>query len=453
MVRSCEPVLLVCNGAPYIDVVTTYVDDMLGSDPTKGCGEFLVPALLEQERRRRIPCTAFRRNKRRLIRPMLALGVLATWACAPGDPPPRPGHDVRIAIVAAGLVVPWSIAVAPGGRLFVAERPGRIRTVVNDSLVNTPWAVVPAFDGTGHNWETGLMGLALDPDFSSRPFVYVCYTAQTSASTLVNRVARLRERDHRGEELTILLDDIPAGTYHNGCRVKVGPDRKLYVTTGDAYLKAPAQDVASLAGKVLRLNLDGSIPTDNPTPGSPVWSLGHRNPQGVAWDPRTGVGVLTEHGDSITDEINVLERGANYGWPDVQGRAGDPRFKDPALVFHVAPTGAIFLPESAPSAVHQMLITTLSGRLIRLAVDGTKVSVTDDSVLVGYGRLRDVAAGPDGSVYVATSNRDGRGHPRRGDDRILRVWLRGAPSGAVAHGSTHADIGLRHMKSPRSQLE
>jgi glucose/arabinose dehydrogenase len=357
------------------------------------------------------------------MRPRSLVTLLAVWGCAAGDPPPRPGHDFRIAIVAKGLVVPWSIALAPDGRLFVAERPGRIRVVVNDSLVNAPWATIPAFDGTGRNWETGLMGLALDPDFPATPFVYVCYTQQL-ASAMVNRVARLRERDGRGGEVTILLDGIPAGTYHNGCRVKVGPDRKLYVTTGDAYLKAPAQDMASLAGKVLRLNLDGSIPADNPTPGSAVWSLGHRNPQGIAWDPQSGIAFLTEHGDTNIDEINVLERGANYGWPDVRGNAGDPRFKDPALVYHVAPTGATFLADSAAGDVHQMLITSLSGRLIRLAVRGTTVSVADDSVLVGYGRLRDVAAGPDGSVYVATSNRDGRGKPLRGDDRILRIWLR-----------------------------
>lgn len=350
----------------------------------------------------------------------LAVSALTALTCA-GDPAPRPGHDFRIDVVAKGLVIPWSIAVAPDGRLFVAERPGRIRVVVHDTLVDEPWATVPAFDGTARNTETGLMGLALDPDFPASPYVYVCYTQRGDGSTIVNRVARLREHDGRGDEPTILLDGIPAGNYHNGCRVKVGPDKKLYVTTGDAYLKIPAQNISSLAGKVLRLNLDGSIPADNPTPGSPVWSLGHRNPQGIAWDRQSGIAYVTEHGDSVLDEINVIERGANYGWPNVQGRAGDPRYKDPSLVFHVAPTGAMFL---ADSGVHEMLIATLRGRLIRLVVDSERVTVADDSVLAGYGRLRDVAPGPDGSVYVSTSNRDGRGRPRRGDDRILRVHLR-----------------------------
>lgn len=341
--------------------------------------------------------------------------------CAPTpDPPQRNG--VRVTVVASGLVVPWSIAPSRDGRIFVAERPGRIRVIANDSLLDTPWATVPAFDGTPGNMEAGLMGLALHPDFPSTPYIYVCYTAHGDGPALVNRVARLREKNGRGEEPTVLLDGIPAGNYHNGCRVKVGPDRKLYVTTGDAYLKLPAQNVSSLAGKVLRLELDGSIPADNPVPGSPVWSLGHRNPQGIAWDPRSGIAYLTEHGDSVFDEINVLERGANYGWPEVQSQAGDSRYKDPALVFHVAPTGAAFVTDSSD---HGMLITTLRGRLIRLDVDGSRVTVADDSVLVGYGRLRDVAPGPDGSVYVSTSNRDGRGNPRRGDDRILRVYLHG----------------------------
>lgn len=359
------------------------------------------------------------------MRTTLALAASAmTIGCGASDPAPRAGHDFRIDVVAKGLEVPWSIAVARDGRLFVAERPGRIRVIVNDSLVDAPWATVPAFDGTQWNRESGLMGLALHPDFPESPYVYVCYTERTPSSAFVNRVARLREDDHHGSELKVLVDGIPAGDYHNGCRVKVGPDRKLYVTTGDAYLKAPAQEMSSLAGKVLRLELDGSIPADNPVRGSPVWSLGHRNPQGIAWDPSTGRAYLTDHGDGVIDEINVLERGANYGWPNAQGKAGDPRYKDAALVFHVAPTGAVFLPSTASSGVHDMLITSLTGRLIRLAISDTDVSVADDSVLVGYGRLRDVALGPDGSVYVSTSNRDRRGRPHSGDDRILRVWLR-----------------------------
>jgi glucose/arabinose dehydrogenase len=238
----------------------------------------------------------------------------------------------------------------------------------------------------------------------------------------VNRVTRFRERDGRGVGPETLLDGIPAGNYHNGCRVKIGPDRKLYVTTGDAYLREPSQDKTSLAGKVLRLELDGSIPSDNPIAGSPVFTMGHRNPQGITWDPRTRVGYVIEHGTAVGGEVNVLERGANYGWPDVEGVAKNPKYKDPVFVFHAAPADALVLADST------MLVATLTGRLIKLHVNGATVSVVDDSLLVGYGRLRDIAPGPNGSVYISTSNRDRRGKPHRGDDRVLRVFV---PSGGA----------------------
>jgi glucose/arabinose dehydrogenase len=355
----------------------------------------------------------------------VALAALFTPACGP-DPSPPQRNGLRVEVIASHLVVPWSLAVAPDGRVFVAERPGRIRVIVRDTLATDIWATIPVVDGTPHNWETGLMGLALHPEFARNPYVFVCYTARTSDG-FVNRVARLRERDGHGDSLSVLVDEIPAGWYHNGCRVKVGPDEKLYVTTGDAYRELPAQNESSLAGKVLRLNLDGSIPSDNPIPGSPMWSLGHRNPQGIAWNPETGTAYLTEHGSGVDDEINVLRRGGNYGWPNARGQAADPRYTDPAFVFHRAPTGAMFIPGGAVGDRWDMLVATLSGHLMRFSVAGNALSLLDDSVLVGYGRLRDVAAGPHGSVYVSTSNRDGRGRPRRGDDRILRIWMNAAP--------------------------
>jgi glucose/arabinose dehydrogenase len=352
----------------------------------------------------------------------LMAGMFAL-ACGPNPSPPQ-RNGRRVEVIASNLVVPWSLAIAPDERVFVAERPGRIRVIRHDTLANDVWATIPVVDGTPHNWETGLMGLALHPDFARNPYVFVCYTVPTTTG-FVNRVARLRERDGHGDSLSILVDDIPAGWYHNGCRVKVGPDEKLYVTTGDSYRELPAQNQSSLAGKVLRLNLDGSVPSDNPIAGSPVWSLGHRNPQGIAWNPATGTAYLTEHGSGIDDEINVLRRGANYGWPDARGQAADPRFVDPAFVFHRAPTGATFIPRGAADNRWDMLVTTLSGYLMRFSVDGQAVSLADDSVLVGYGRLRDVVVGPRGSVYVSTSNRDGRARPRRGDDRVLRIWMNG----------------------------
>ena len=352
-----------------------------------------------------------------------AAAMLAIAACS--ETPPRNPDVDRVDVVASGLVIPWSLALAPDGRLFVAERPGRIRVVSRDSLEREPWATLHVVDQTDRGWETGLMGLALDPQFAESPYVYVCYTGYTPDHSPVNRVARLREVEGRGTDMQTLVDSIPAGPYHNGCRVKFGPDGKLYVTTGDAYKNAPAQDSASLAGKVLRINADGSIPPDNPFPRSPVWSLGHRNPQGIDWDPRTHIAVITEHGSDLIDEINVLQRGGNYGWPDARGRAGYTRFVDPALVFHVAPAGAAFVASRGAGDTSRMVVATLGGeRLLQLAVSGHDVRLERDSVVVGYGRLRDVIASPDGSIYVAVSNRDNRGRPRHGDDRVLHIWLR-----------------------------
>lgn len=353
----------------------------------------------------------------------LASAAFVSLACGP-DPSPPQRNGLRVEVIATNLSVPWSLAIAPDGRVFVAERPGRIRVIVHDTLAKDIWATIPVVDGTPHNWETGLMGLALHPDFARNPYVFVCYTTASSHG-FINRVARLRERDGHGDSLSVLVDEIPAGWYHNGCRVKIGPDEKLYITTGDSYRELPAQNESSLAGKVLRLNLDGSIPSDNPIPRSPVWSLGHRNPQGITWNPETGIAYLTEHGSGVDDEINMLRRGGNYGWPNARGQAADPRYRDPAFVFHRAPTGATFIP-GAFVGRSDMLVASLSGHLMRFSVAGDAVSLLDDSVLVGYGRLRDVAIGPHGSVYVSTSNRDGRGHPRRGDDRILRIWMNGA---------------------------
>jgi glucose/arabinose dehydrogenase len=340
------------------------------------------------------------------------------------DPPDLPG--VSVEVVATGLVTPWSIALAADGRIFVSERPGRIRVVMHDSLRDAPWSTLDVAERG--NVEMGLMGIVLDPNFPKQPYLYACYTVRTASATPINRVVRITDVGGQGADAKTLIDWIPAGMYHDGCRLSIGPDGKLYVTTGDAYEKAHAQDSSSLAGKVLRVELDGSIPNDNPVAGSRVWTMGHRNPQGIAWDPRTGLGVLTEHGDGTIDEINVLERGANYGWPIVQGRAGNANFVDPSLVFHVAPTGAAFMPTLNGGDTSRMLITALSGRLIELAVAGRSVTVMRDSVLFGYGRLRDVAVAHDSSIYVVTSNRDGRGKPRRGDDKLLHLHLRRAAS-------------------------
>jgi glucose/arabinose dehydrogenase len=356
------------------------------------------------------------------IRAILTASLTLLSACAGSRPAARdaaPALEPRP--VATGLQVPWSLAFAPDGRLFVTERPGRIRIVERDSLRAEPWATIPVHA----NEEAGLMGIAIDPEFARNGRVYVCYTAP-AGNAGTNRIAVLTEEGGKGGAPRVLVDGIPAGSFHDGCRLGFGPDGKLYATTGDAYLRETAQSLGSLAGKVLRLNADGSVPADNPFPGSYVWTYGHRNPQGLAWHP-DGRLLATEHGTGGdgNNELNVIEKGWNYGWPDAIGYTTDPRLAGPILVNGDAPAGATFVTSDRyPALRGGLLIAALSSqRLYRVAFqpDSTLTVAGTETVLYGLGRIRDVVQGPDGFLYVATSNRDGRGQPGPDDDRVLRL--------------------------------
>jgi len=210
-----------------------------------------------------------------------------------------------------------------------------------------------------------------------------------------------------------ILDGIPAARVHNGGRIAFGPDGKLYATTGDAGDTSTAQDRDSLAGKILRLEPDGSVPADNPFPDSPIYSYGHRNPQGIAWDA-DGTLYASEFGQNTWDELNVIEPGANYGWPEVEGVAGDGRFVDPVQQFRPADAS----PSGMAVAGGAVYIAGLRGeRLIEVPLSDAGES---DTATDGYGRLRDVIVAPDGALWVLTNNTDGRGRPGSEDDRILR---------------------------------
>ena len=277
--------------------------------------------------------TSKRKNRRGALRLALAAplaAVVVACGAAGEGASDGPGGDARsvdgleVETLAEGLDTPWEVAFAPDGRVLVTERPGRIRVLEDDELREEPYAELPA-EETG---EGGQLGLTFDPNFDDNGRMYAYYTAAGDGGP-VNRVVRLVEEDGEVREDGILLE-APAASIHNGGRVAVGPDGKLYVTLGDVAEVGLAQDRGALAGKIARLELDGSVPDDNPFPGSPVFSYGHRNPQGLAWDDEGNL-YAPEHGASGHDELNLIEAGENYGWPEVEGEGGEPEFADPLL--------------------------------------------------------------------------------------------------------------------------
>jgi len=331
-------------------------------------------------------------------------------------------YQVTVETVAEDLEVPWSIAFAPDGRIFVTERVGKLRVIESGELNPQPIKTLDAGRGEG-----GLLGIALDPNFAENHYLYLYYTYSDFLSTY-NKVVRYTENDNKLSDEMILLDKIPGAAFHDGGRIKFGPDGKLYITTGDAGNTNLAQDLNSLAGKILRINRDGSIPADNPFPNSQVFSYGHRNPQGLDWHPTSKILVSSEHGSSAHDEINIVKAGKNYGWPIIIGDEKGPEFVNPIL--HTgdetwAPSGSSFYnSDNIPEWNGKYFIAALRGnhlRMLDLDLENNVVITSEALFSNTFGRLRDASMGPDGNLYLLTSNQDGRGSPVENDDRILRV--------------------------------
>ena len=342
----------------------------------------------------------------------------------------KDGITIKVETVVTGLEVPWSIAFTSATRILVTERPGRVRVVENGVLRSAPLAVISDVESRG---ETGLMGLTLAPDYEKSRFLYVAHAYAVPGGIRV-RIVRFHDDGTGLSQRKVILEGLPAARFHAGCRLRFGPDGKLYVTTGDATTREIAQQLDSLGGKTLRLNPDGTIPADNPFPGSPIFSYGHRNSQGLDWQPGTGLQFQTEHGPSGFDgpgggdEVNIVEKGKNYGWPVVHHKMSREGMVSPLLEFTpaIAPSGASFVTGSKlPALKGDFLFACLIGeRLMRVRLDpadSRRVLDTEPLFVHEYGRLREVQNGPDGAVYFTTSNRDGRGSVRRGDDRILRL--------------------------------
>jgi glucose/arabinose dehydrogenase len=326
---------------------------------------------------------------------------------------PAGGGSVRVAgTVASGLAVPWGVDFLEDGTALVTERDSR-RVVAIDPQGGVE--EVGEVSEAAPEGEGGLLGLAVDPASDGRDVYVYATTAQD------NRVLRAELRGGRLGPAEVVLDGIPKGYIHDGGRLVFGPDGNLYVSTGETGDPELAQDPDSLAGKILRITTDGEPAPGNPDPDSPVWSLGHRNVQGLAFDDE-GRLWASEFGDSTYDEINLIEPGANYGWPLVEGPGGGEGLVDPLVTWPTSQAS----PSGMAYADGHLWVGALRGeRLWRVPVRGDRLGEPTAFLEGEHGRLRTVVTTPDGDLWVTTSNRDGRGTPADEDDRILRV----TPSG------------------------
>ena len=323
-------------------------------------------------------------------------------------------RDVKpVEVIARDLQIPWAIAFLPGGDMLITERPGTLRRIGKDKKVYP-------IEGVRHVGEGGLLGMALHPRFSENHWIYF-YLTTTGGNDLKNRVERYVLDNDKLLDKKIIIENIPGATYHDGGRIAFSPDGHLFITTGDSGQSNLAQNTRSLAGKILRINDDGSIPADNPF-GNAVWSYGHRNPQGLAWD-NGGRLWATEHGRSGVlsglDELNIIEKGKNYGWPVIQGDEQKEGMESP-----VAQSGAdeTWAPAGAAFWDGSIFFGGLRGEAIYEAkINGEKKVSLMIHFHKEFGRVREVTLGPDGYFYITTSNTDGRGTIRDGDDKILRI--------------------------------
>ncbi len=367
---------------------------------------------------------------------LLAGGVSALAACSTSRPKaqppgstatpsatgPEPARSVAggsppgtISIIATGLEVPWGLGFLPAGDAIVAEREtARVLRIPAGGGAPSALLTLPGVDTNG-TAEGGLLGLAVSPRYAQDQLLYAYYTSASD-----NRIVSFTSGGGPSSVRPVLTG-LKSGNIHNGGRIAFGPDGKLYAGVGETGERGLAQDTSSLNGKILRINADGTVPADNPIAGSPIWSYGHRNVQGLAWDS-AGRLWSSEFGQDRFDEVNLIEPGRNYGWPDVEG-IGDTdggRFTNPKVTWatdDASPSGAAVIGDT-------LYIGALQGKcVLRVTLSGT--SATKEAPLFAnrYGRIRTAVAAPDGSLWFTTSNRDGRGDARNGDDHILRVQL------------------------------
>ncbi|MFJ7725944.1 PQQ-dependent sugar dehydrogenase [Neobacillus sp. NPDC097160] len=316
-----------------------------------------------------------------------------------------------VEVMAENLSVPWSIDKV-GESFYLSERTGSIVKIENGKMERQRVQLEKPLAGAA---EAGLLGFVLDPGFSGNQQAFAYYTyGDDSSGGQFNRVVVLRYSGGVWTEERILLDRIPSAAYHHGGRLKIGPDGKLYITTGDATTPSVAQKPSSLNGKILRMNLDGTIPADNPFPNSYVYSYGHRNPQGLVWIGSTL--YASEHGQSAHDEINRIVAGGNFGWPVIQGKEKNAGMETPLFQSGVVETWA---PSGMAAAGGKLYVATLKGNAVREFDLEQKQS---RAVISDLGRIRDVFVDGD-NLYFVSNNTDGRGNPDEKDDKLYRVQL------------------------------
>ncbi|RRB02769.1 PQQ-dependent sugar dehydrogenase [Larkinella rosea] len=356
----------------------------------------------------------------------ICLGLYATgFKIRPSAP--KPPNFFVIDTVAKNVIVPWEILFLPDQTMLFTERAGRVRIYRHNRLIEKPALTVSDVETTK---KMGLLGLCIHPDFQKNRLIYLAYN-YLSGTTPLLRVVRYRFENDVFVSPKTIIEGILANMNHTGCRLKFGPDRKLYVTTGDADHAMQAQDLKSLTGKILRLNDDGSIPADNPfmsndTARKEIWSYGHRNPQGLAFQPGTGTLFESEHGPTGGDEVNRIEKGKNYGWPRVHHRDVLAGTEPPLLEYtpSVGPAEAVFYTGTAfPNLKGNLLVATMRGEsILRIQVEGDRLVAQERLFRNQFGRIRALAVGPDGAIYLSTSQNDPpEGKPRPGDDLILRI--------------------------------
>ncbi|MFF0970157.1 PQQ-dependent sugar dehydrogenase [Streptomyces sp. NPDC003703] len=330
--------------------------------------------------------------------------------------PPAKGTVTVLRTVAEGLDSPWGLAPLPDGGLLVSSRDRATLTRVDERTGRT--TELGTVSGVAPQGEGGLLGIALSPGFASDHMIYAYFTSASD-----NRIVRMLydpkkpPKEQLGAPDTVFRG-IPKGFVHNGGRIAFGPDGMLYAGTGESGERGLAQDTRSLGGKILRLTPEGEPAPGNPFPDSPVYSYGHRNVQGLAWDSRQRL-FASEFGQDTWDELNAIVPGGDYGWPEAEGKSGDRRYRDPVAQWHTdqaSPSGIAYADGS-------IWMAGLKGeRLWRIPLRGTAASAAPQSFLTGeYGRLRTVAPAGDGRLWLVTSNTDGRGSPKKGDDRILEI--------------------------------